>query len=160
MEQLRDQLEHAFDEVVTRLQGVEAHLGPLRQSVAAHMEGLRAADRRSGRMIELLLALPEAVAGDGSSDSISDQLIEGRMHLEAGLRDLRDEVAGLRATPVPVDTHLLEAAADRGALRNAADIAGLKRNIDALAEAVRAQDAALTELRTTLDWIKERLLIR
>ena len=41
-----------------------------------------------------------------------------------------------------------------------ADIASLRHNVDSVAEAVRQQERWVGEMRTTLEWIKERLLLR
>ena len=54
----------------------------------------------------------------------------------------------------------IEEAARRAALPNAADIANVRREIETLAEAVRFQEKGIGEIRTTLDWIKDRLLLR
>lgn len=181
MEVLRDQLEQAFDETAGRFNRVEIRLGTLRQQIEAQTGGATSSDALTARIIELLLGLTDRVDAAPSPSSTSgaaadlaplnehlvqlrqaltDQLIDTRMRIESGIQMLRDEVTSTRVDPVAVDTRALEDAADRGALRNAADMANLRRNIEALAEVVRAQDKGITDLATTLDWIKERLLLR
>jgi hypothetical protein len=97
---------------------------------------------------------------DSLTQAFGKHLAGDRARIEAGLAGLAEELKVLRNRPVSVDTSTLEQAASRGALHNAADIANLRRDIEALAEAVRVQDKGIGELRTTLDWIKERLLLR
>jgi hypothetical protein len=184
---LRQQLDAAFEEVIDRVKRVELRLGAIRLNTEAQVEGMHAAEQRSANIIELLLGLTgalEATAATTGDDqeprpapglvdlgpvderlaqvgsALSEQLIDSRMRLEEGLEQVRAQLEAFRATPIPVNTKALEDAADRGSLRNAADIANLRRNIEALAESVRIQDRGLSELRTTLDWIKERLLLR
>ena len=60
--------------------------------------------------------------------------------------------------PLAVDTSRLEDVASRGSLHNAADIANLRRDVEALTESARSQDKTLRDLRATLEWIKDRLL--
>ena len=62
--------------------------------------------------------------------------------------------------PPTVDVSALEDAANRGALRNAADIATVRQGVDNLSDLVRLQEKSISELRSTLEWIKERLLLR
>ena len=176
MEELRDQLEQAFEEVVGRLNRVEIRLGTLRHQGEQQGGGSAGSEAVTARIIELLLGLTERLGGSEPSSgpdlgpvnenltqlrhALTDQVIDTRMRIEAGLQALREELVDRRTEPVTVDTRPLEDAADRGALRTAADMANLRRNIEALAEVVRAQDKGIAEITATLDWIKERLLLR
>ncbi len=186
---LRQQLDGAFDEVVGRIHRVEGQLGAVRNDTRAHVDALYATEIRSAEMIEVLLRLNTTVEDALASpngvpeqpapappvavdlgpvderllrlgDGLGEQLIDNRLRIERGLDGLRDELMVLRDKPITVDTTALEDVAKRGALHNSADIANLRHSIEALAETVRIQDKGISELRTTLDWIKERLLLR
>ena len=172
----------AFDEVVGRVDRVELRLATLRTN--AHQEpDSAAADRQEmlARLGHLVTTIDDAVAARHQPSPASEitvdlapvaallgqlderlatKLTESRLRLEGGLDQLHQQIAELRDTPIELDTSTLEAAASRGSLHNAADIANLRADIEALAEAVRRQDDGIGELRATLDWIKERLLLR
>ena len=80
--------------------------------------------------------------------------------MESRLDTLHTQIGLLRDVPPTVDVGELEDVANRGALRNAADIATVRQGVESLADLVRLQEKSITELRTTLEWIKERLLLR
>ena len=131
-EELHDQLEVAFKELDERI------------------DGLRRQQEVQTRNAEAQNHIEELTA----------QVADGRTSLEDKLAELAREVTRLRAVPVQVDPKSLEDAVHGGMLQNAADISSLHRDVETLADALRLQDKGLSELRTTLDWIKERLLLR
>jgi hypothetical protein len=189
MQVLRQQLDAAFDEVVGQLSQVDRRLGAVLHDSKAHGQAIKAADARSAQLVELVRHVgttledaltsaeidPDQAASESSAgldlgavdarldqlgQGLATQLIDSRLRIEASLDQLRDQLAAVRDRPVTVDTKPLEDAAQRGSLHNSADIANLRGNIEALAETVRAQDRSIGDLRTTIDWIKERLLLR
>ena len=94
------------------------------------------------------------------TESLAAHLAADRHRIEASLTGLAREITALGSRPMSVNTRGLEEAVDRGALHNAADIANLRQDMVGLVEAVRLQEKGITELRATLDWIKERVLLR
>ena len=94
------------------------------------------------------------------AQALRKEVADTRSTLEASVAHLAQQVADLRTRPVEIDTKELEETASRSALHNAADIASLRHNVDSVAEAVRQQERWVGEMRTTLEWIKERLLLR
>ena len=163
MDLLRDQLEMAFDEVVTRISRVEHRLS---SSILMELE------ERSAETLTLLHRLVATVdhavelaeepidwPPTGGND-VSAQIEENRLRVEARLESLHTQISHLRDVPPTVDVSALEDAADRGALRNAADIATVRQGVDNLSDLVRLQEKSISELRSTLEWIKERLLLR
>ena len=152
MELLRDQLEMAFDEVVTRISRVEKRLS---SSVLMELE------ERSAVMVALLQQLLDRVEEAPSPpNDLSAQIEENRIRLEGRFDTLHDQIRLLREVPPTIDVSPLEDVADRGALRNAAEIATVRQGVDSLSDLVRHQEKSLSELRSTLEWIKERLLLR
>lgn len=161
-----------LEEVVARVKRVEARLAALRQTSETQLAMLQAAESRSADLIEVLLSLIATIEAAGSpapaapvdvrqlEDALAQRLVDGRLHVEAALDQMRTELESLRGAPITVDLRALEDAADRGSLRNAADIANLRQSIEGLADTVRAQGKGIGEVRTTIDWIKERLLLR
>lgn len=141
MDILRQQLDAAFDEVVGRIDRVELRLATLPAPGPAIVD-LGPVAARLGQLDERL----------------ATKLTESRIRLEGGLEQLRHQIAELRDAPIELNTRTLEDAAHRESLRNAADIATLRQTVEALSEGVRRQSEDLGELRTTLGWIKERLL--
>ncbi len=176
MVELRRQLEVAFDEVVARVGRVELRLATLRtnadgQASAAaadrdetlallrHLvttiDGTVAASHESAPTEAAVVDLgPVAVRLGQLDELLATKLTEGQIRLEGGLDQLHQQMAELRNAPIDVDTRSLEDAARPGTLHNAA----LRQTVEALTEAVRHHDKGIDELRTTLDWIKERLL--
>jgi hypothetical protein len=96
---------------------------------------------------------------DRELDHLRSQLEAAFDEVVAGLQQVREQVEAL-AVAATVDSTGIEDAVTRGSLHNAADIANLRQDVEDLVEAVRVQDKGIGELRTTLDWIKERLLLR
>ncbi len=174
---LREQLDDAFDDVVNRINRVELRLAGVRQtaestSTAATATGQRVADVVT-ELRHVAATLDAAVAaGEASADvpvPVDFRPVDGRLaeldaaltaRLDAGLDAVRRQIDSLRTARLAVDTHDLEETASRGALHNAADIANLRQDIEKLAEVVRRQESGIDELRTTLNWIKDRLLLR
>ena len=173
-EELHDQLEVAFEELDERIDGLRRQQEVLTRNAEAQNEGLQHSADLGARVLEQLdvvhLSLGDLAAriptsdrpvgDDGHIDELTAQVADGRTSLEEKLADLAREVTRLRAVPVQVDLRSLEDAVRGGMLHNAADISTLHRDVETLTEAVRLQDKGLSELRTTLDWIKERLLLR
>lgn len=163
MDLLRDQLEGAFDEVVDRIGRVEQRLA---SSVISELE------ERSAETLHLLHRLVTTVDRavelaeepldwpPQPSNDVSAQIEDYRIRMENRLDTLHTQIGLLRDVPPTVDVTELEEAANRGALRNAADIASVRQGVESLADLVRMQEKSITELRTTLEWIKERLLLR
>ena len=152
MDLLRDQLEMAFDEVVTRISRLEHRL-----ATSAFVE----LEERSVLMLSLLHELVDR--GDAAPpppNDLSAQIEDNRLRVESRLESLHSQISLLRDVPPTVDVSALEDAADRGALRNAADIATVRQGVDNLSDLVRLQEKSISELRSTLEWIKERLLLR
>ncbi len=170
MDLLRDQLEAAFAELVDKVERVELRLVALRQTADAQSEAGWRIDERSdttlGLVRELVATLDAAVTASReplAEEPVAVDLgpIADRLgHLDAAVAATHRELVRIHDAPLPVDTRRLEDVASRGSLHNAADIANLRQDIEALTEAVRVQDKGLGELRTTLDWIKDRLLLR
>ena len=162
MDLLRDQLEMAFDEVVTRISRVEQRLS---SSVLMELE------ERSAETLSLLHRLvatvdhavelaEEPLEWPPAGNDVSAQIEENRLRVEARLESLHSQISLLRDVPPTVDVSALEDVAERGALRNAADIATVRQGVDNLSDLVRLQEKSISELRSTLEWIKERLLLR
>lgn len=138
MDLLRDQLEAAFAEVVGQVDQIASRLAAIERAAEAQAEAL---ERPNG-------------SGEDSLALVRDRL----SHLDQAVAATHRELVRLQEVPLAVDTRRLEDVASRGSLHNAADIANLRRDIESLTESARSQDRALRELRTTLDWIKDRLL--
>jgi hypothetical protein len=138
--ELRDQLEDAFDEVVGRIDRVEMQMVSVRESneaqaeAAGHLEGL------STVTLELLRGLIPVI----------DDVVASSHH----------PVTPVDLGPIGDRLQRIEDVAYKGSLHNAADIANLRREVQALAETVRSKDEGIEDLRATLRWIKERLLLR
>ncbi|MEO6317624.1 MAG: hypothetical protein ABIP36_02460 [Acidimicrobiales bacterium] len=155
MDVLRQQLDVAFDEVVGRVDGVELRLTALRSAIDEAV----AASHQTRPPDPAIVDLGSVAARLGQLDErLATKLTESRIRLEGGLDQLHHQIAELRDAPIELDTRTLEDAAHRESLRNAADIATLRQTVERLTEAVRRQSEDLAELRTTLGWIKERLL--
>lgn len=163
MDLLRDQLEVAFDEVVTRIGRVEQRLtsSAINELEERSNETLALLHRlvttvdRAVELAEEPLDWPPAPTTD-----VSAQIEDYRIRMENRLDTLHTQIGLLRDVPPTVDVAELEEVANRGALRNAADIATVRQGVESLADLVRLQEKSITELRTTLEWIKERLLLR
>ena len=152
MDLLRDQLEMAFDEVVTRISRLEHRL-----ATSAFVE----LEERSAVMVSLLHDLVErSEAAPPPPNDLSAQIEDNRLRVESRLESLHAQIGLLRDVPPTVDVSELEDVANRGALRNAADIATVRQGVDNLSDLVRLQEKSISELRSTLEWIKERLLLR
>ncbi len=184
MDELRDQLDSAFEEVVTRVNRVELRLGAIRHTGEVQAANAKEASEVQNHIVMLLqnvsTALDHAIATSAEplepvapaavdlspvderlteiDEGLTGHLIDARVRMEAGLEALYAQLDKLRGTPVAIDTSDLEDAANRGSLHNAADIANLRRDVSGLTEAVRLQDKGIGELHSTLEWIKERLL--
>ena len=195
MDELRGQLEGAFDESFDRLGRLEADaeaarsqltkalqqaddtssvVDDVRESMAALStlttqsldrieqvdEAVRSLALRSDREVPAvdLAAIDQRL--DLLVKQLGQRLAGDRARLEDGLAAMTKELTSIVRTPVTVDTTALEDATHRGALHNAADIANLRREIEVLTEAVRLQDKGIGEIRSTLEWIKDRLLLR
>lgn len=163
MDLLRDQLEEAFDEVATRLGRVEIRLASsaIAESEERNAETLSLL-RRLATTVDRAVELAEEPLDrpPPPTNDLSVQIEDYRIRMENRLDSLHTQVSLLRDVPLTVDVTELEDVANRGALRNAADIATVRQGVESLADLVRAQEKSITELRTTLEWIKERLLIR
>jgi hypothetical protein len=92
--------------------------------------------------------------------TIEAQTFQQRQHLEAAVGRLALTVQRLQTDPVEIDTRRLEDVVNRGALHNAADIANLRRELEGMADVIRVQEKGIGEVRATLDWIKDRLMLR
>ena len=162
MDLLRDQLEMAFDEVVTRISRVEQRL-----STSASSWSWRSAAPRRSRCCTrwwprstMPSSWPSSPSTARRGNDLSAQIEENRLRVESRLESLHSQISLLRDVPPTVDVSTLEDAANRGALRNAADIATVRQGVDNLSDLVRLQEKSISELRSTLEWIKERLLLR
>jgi hypothetical protein len=163
MDLLRDQLEIAFDEVVTRIGRVEQRLASSAitelearsAETLALLHGLVTTIDRAVELAEEPLDWPPTPTND-----LSAQIEDYRIRMENRLDTLHTQIGLLRDVPPTVDVGELEEVANRGALRNAADIATVRQGVESLGDLVRLQEKSITELRTTLEWIKERLLLR
>jgi hypothetical protein len=154
MDLLRDQLEAAFAEVVDQVDQLGRRLG--------------AFDERSDRTLalvqDLVATLDAAVAASREPwepDPVPVDLgpvAERLGHLDEAVAATHRELVRLHDVPLAVDTSRLEDVASRGSLHNAADIANLRRDVEALTESARSQDKTLRDVRSTLEWIKDRLL--
>ena len=102
----------------------------------------------------------EPIDWPAGGNDVSAQIEENRLRVESRLESLHSQISHLRDVPPTVDVSALEDAANRGALRNAADIATVRQGVDNLSDLVRLQEKSISELRSTLEWIKERLLLR
>jgi hypothetical protein len=182
LDELRGQLDDAFNEVENRINRVELRLAALRTAAEAHAAVTVRLDETATttlERLERLLALVEGAVADlpeddhvpsapaappapdtEAIDALAAQLVDDRLHLEAAIDQLRQQVVALRDKPMELDTRRLEEATRQGALHNAADIATLAQDVDALARGLRLQDQRLAEVHATLDWVKQRLLAR
>lgn len=187
LDELRAQLDDAFDEVDARIDRIERQLDLVSQMAAAQVTATSAAQSQVAETASLvqrvISTLDEATASvTEPSSSIEHDVVpelksindlvaelqrqltvglrESRASVEASLEELRQQVATLGHRTVTVDTTDLEDVTRRGALHNAADIANLRGGVESLSEVVRLQEKGIGELRSTLDWIKERLLLR
>jgi hypothetical protein len=170
MDLLRDQLEAAFGELVEKVERVELRLAALRQTADAQSEaGWRIDERSDATLVlvrDLVATLDAAVAA--SREPLPEPAIvvdlapiaERLDHLDAAVTASHRELVRLHDDPLPLDTRRLEDVASRGSLHNAADIANLRQEIASLTDSMRLQEKGLSELRATLDWIKDRLLLR
>jgi hypothetical protein len=168
MDLLHDQLEAAFTEVVGKVDRIAATLVDLERDNDAQRRAVEQLTERSDRtmaMVEDLVAtLDAAVAASREPwepDPVAVDLgpIAERLgHLDQAVAATRRELVRLHDAPLAVDTSRLEDVASRGSLHNAADIANLRREVEALTESARSQDRALRDLRATLEWIKDRML--
>jgi hypothetical protein len=168
MDLLRDQLEAAFAEVVGQVQGVNRRLAGVRQAVEAQTA---AVDRLTERADATLALVQELVATLDAAVAASREpwepeplpvdlspVVERLDHLDAAVSAAQRDLTRLHDVPLPIDTRRLEDVASRGSLHNAADIANLRRDLESLTDSARSQDKSLRDLRTTVDWIKDRLL--
>ena len=176
VDELCGQLDEAFDEMAARIGRVELRVAAVRQNLDEVLSAGRAAASDMSRALAVLddLAaadrkpagvdapeLPAVVAQLGQvAHALHKEVADTRSSLEASVAHLAQQVADLRTRPVEIDTKDLEETASRSALRNAADIASLRHNLDGVADAVRQQERWVGEMRATLEWIKERLLLR
>jgi hypothetical protein len=142
MDELREQLEQAFNELFERMDRLE--VDPPTLDLAPLDERLADLD---GRLRLFAEGLGAHLAGD-------------RARIEASLTGLSQELAAVAGRRVEMDTRALDEAVSRGTLHNASDIANLRLDVEHLIDAVGLQDKGITELRATLEWIKERLLLR
>jgi hypothetical protein len=171
MDELRGLLDAAFDEVLGRLGRLEERLGALVQR-----------DTSSHAIETTLALLAEAIqdlrwqrtpatggvpdpAGledrlDQLARAVEERFDDGRTQIDQSLAGVGRALRTLEERPAVVDIDAVEEAARRASLPNAADIANLRRDVAGLTDAVRLQDKGIGELRATLDWIKERLLLR
>ena len=141
LDELRGQLDDAFNEMADRITRTDANLAAFRAAIEEHAEAQAAARARA-------------------DDALAAHLAADRLHLEAGLDQLRRDVVAWRVSPVSLDTRPVEDTVHQEALRTAADIATLAHEVETLGSIIRRQDSRLAELHATLDWIKQRLLNR
>lgn len=172
LDSLRAQLTSAFDDVLAAVAQQEDHQAKVLASLGAQARAIDAQHQVGQRTLDLLgrtvdevrqvAAAATAPTPDPSDDvaALAEQVAANQQRLEKGLTIILRDVSRLRDVPVEVDVRSVEDAATRGALQNAADISTLQHHLTTLTEAVRRQDENLGELRATLDWIKERLLLR
>ena len=142
MDELREQLDQAFNELFERMDRLEGDsptldLTPLDERLAD----------LDGRLRLFAEGLGAHLAGD-------------RARIEASLTGLSQELAAVAGRRVEVDIRAVEESVSRGTLHNASDIANLRLDVEHLIDAVALQEKGITELRSTLEWIKERLLLR
>jgi hypothetical protein len=136
LDELRGQLDAAFEEVVGRINRLELRLSALRAAVGN-----------------------EAEASDAVRSTTADTLALLRQ-VAATLDDAVASASEPSDRPFQVDMRHLEEATREGSLRNAADIANLAKVVDGLVVAVQHQEKGIAELGATLEWIKQRLLSR
>ena len=141
LDELRGQLDDAFNEMADRIARTDVHLAALRTATEKH-------------------AAAQTAARAQADDALAAHLAADRLHLEAGLDQLRRDVVAWRVAPVSLDTRPVEDTVHQEALRTAADIATLAHEVETLGSIIRRQDSRLAELHATLDWIKQRLLNR
>jgi|GEM_PF-6081747 hypothetical protein len=173
LDDLRHELEGAFDEVCTMVERtaravesrsagpVEVDLTPLVPPIAAIDEKLRAI----GRMLDA------AAAGPSSSPPASEvdlsPLLQGLAKVSRDLAEQRADLSrlahALHTTTdegVEVDMAYLEEVVRRGAVANAADIANLRTDVEQLTSTLRDQTSSLVEMRKQMEFIRQRLLGR
>ena len=93
-------------------------------------------------------------------NDLSAQIEDNRLRVESRLESLHSQIGLLRDVPPTVDVSALEDAANRGALRNAADIATVPAGRGRPVRPRAPAENSISELRSTLESIKERLLLR
>lgn len=165
---LRDQLEAAFAEVVGKVDGIARHLTDLERGDDVHRRAVEQLTQRSDRtlaMVEDLVATLDAAVAASREPWEPDPvpvdlgpIAERLAHLDEAMAATQRELGRLHDEPLAIDTSRLEDVASRGSLHNAADIANLRREVEALTDAARSQDRAMRDLRATLEWIKDRML--
>jgi hypothetical protein len=168
MDLLRDQLEAAFAEVVGQVDQLGRRVAALRQTTGAQSEAMAALSERGDSTLALvqdLVATLDAAVAAGREPREPEPLpvdlepvVERLSHLDQAIAATHRELVRIQDVPLPVDTSRLEDVASRGSLHNAADIANLRRDVELLTESARSQDKTLRELRSTLEWIKDRML--
>ena len=141
LDELRGQLDDAFNEMAGRIAHTDGRLVSFRSAVEEQAEA-------------------SATARTRADDALASHVAADRLHLEAAIDQLRREVVAWRDDPVTLDSRSVEETVRQGTLRNAADIATLAHAVETLGTTIRRQDARLAELHATLDWIKQRLLNR
>lgn len=187
LDELRAQLDDAFDAVERRIDRIERQLDVVSQMTAAQVAATSAAQAQAAETASLLqrsidrindattsgtepsAAVEQAIVPQlesindlmaGLQHQLAAELRDSRARVDSGLAELREQVATLGDRTITVDTTDLEDVTRRGALHNAADIANVRNQVEFLAESVKLQEKGIAELRSTLDWIKERLLLR
>lgn len=173
LDSLRTQLNSVFDEMAAALTRQQDEHSQMLAGLAGQARAVETQQQVGHQTLDLLAQTLEEVrrgaatvatattdAGTGDVDALAEQIATNQQRLEKGLTIILRDVSKLRDEPVEVDVRGVEDAATRGALQNAADISTLQRQLTGLTEAVHRQDKHLSELRSTLDWIKERLLLR
>ncbi|MGK2948929.1 MAG: hypothetical protein ACSLFP_10165 [Acidimicrobiales bacterium] len=144
MDLLRSQLDAAFDHLETMVGEVAASVRRLADRPAA--EPVAAVDLHP--LVDQVQRLHEDVAA---------QVADSRKALRSDLTRLAER---LGEGTVEVDTRRLEEVVHRGAIANAADIANLSGELEALIAAIKAHDTNLSDLRKQIEWIKQRVLSR
>jgi hypothetical protein len=168
MDLLRDQLEAAFAEVVGQVHAVNRRLVAMQQVVEAQTAAVDRLTERSDTTLalvqDLVATLDAAVAASREPWEPEplpvdlSPVVERLDHLDVAMSAAQRELVRLHDVPLPIDTRRLEDVASRGSLHNAADIANLRRDLESLTDSARSQEKSLRDLRTTVDWIKDRLL--
>jgi chromosome segregation ATPase len=95
-----------------------------------------------------------------SVEGVAGQVERLGAQTQEELAVLQQAMRALARMPTPVDIAPFEAALEGTALRVSADVANVRGDVTQLGRIVEAQQHELRELRATLDWIKERLLLR
>ncbi|MGV3758257.1 MAG: hypothetical protein ACO1PW_01785 [Actinomycetota bacterium] len=182
LDELRHELEGAFDEVCSMVERTAQAVDAQQHAIAALEQRLATAEVDLTPLLPPIAALDEKVraigrmldastTGPSSSSQTADvdltPVVQGMARLSRDLAEQRADLSrlahALHTTTddgVEVDMAYLEEVVRRGAVANAADIANLRTDVEQLTATLQGQATSLVEMRKQMEWIRQRLLGR